>query len=259
MRCNKCGRELRITQEQIGVGNSKYTVNVGYCDNCNFRYDLNNIKIKKKDSTLSIIAIVLSIFTITAFIGFIIALIDLCMNDKTKKHTGSWFSVIFFLLVAFVFAASSNKENSSSNNNTNTAIESTQIGNIQYSKGVSFDTDQCKVTIDSANMNYTNYEDEYSLYEPENGMKYVYVTFTYENTSNSDAYVSIYDYDCYADGELMQQCYYFGGDFINANISPGRKVSFSTTYIVPRDSESIELEYKENNLFDDSTIVITLK
>ena len=53
MRCNKCGRELRITQEQIGVGNSKYTVNVGYCDNCNFRYDLNNIKIKKKSINLN--------------------------------------------------------------------------------------------------------------------------------------------------------------------------------------------------------------
>ena len=57
---------------------------------------------KKQDSVLSIIAAVLSIFTITFFFGFIIALIDLGINDKTKRHLGSWFSVIFGIII-FIF------------------------------------------------------------------------------------------------------------------------------------------------------------
>lgn len=263
MKCRKCGSEMRIWSEQVGIQNGIAVYNnFGYCDRCKEKVNIDALESQhygreRKHSTLSIIACVLSIFVCTLPIGFIIALIDLCMNDKTKKHIGSWFSVCIGGILIFLFLYK--KPETENANSSNENIETTQNGNIQYSKGVSFDTDQCKITIDSANMNYTNYEDEYSLYKPENGMKYVYVTFTYENTSNSDAYVSIYDYDCYADRELMQQCFYFGGDFINANISPGRKVSFSTTYIVPKDSESIELEYKGNNLFDDNTIVITLQ
>lgn len=57
---------------------------------------------KKKDSTLSIIALVLSLFVITFPIALILALIDLCMNDKTKQHTGSWFTLIVSVVIIFV-------------------------------------------------------------------------------------------------------------------------------------------------------------
>ena len=57
---------------------------------------------KKKDSTLSIIALVLSLFFITFPIALILALIDLCMNDKTKQHTGSWFTLIISVVIIFV-------------------------------------------------------------------------------------------------------------------------------------------------------------
>lgn len=57
---------------------------------------------KKKDSTLSIIALVLSLFVITFPIALILALIDLCMNDKTKQHTGSWFTLIISVVIIFV-------------------------------------------------------------------------------------------------------------------------------------------------------------
>ena len=61
----------------------------------------------------------------------------------------------------------------------------------------------------------------------------------------------------------MQQSYLSGGtndDFINANISSGRKVSFDIYYSVPKISNEIELEYKQPVLLgNDKTTTIILK
>ena len=113
-----------------------------------------------------------------------------------------------------------------------------------YSVGSTFDADGLMVTINEANTDFNDYEDPYGWNTPEDGMKYVMVSFTFENQSKSDKYVSIYDFDCYADGTLCEQVYNFGSDFINANISSGRNVSFTTYYTVPINSSEIELEYE---------------
>ena len=113
-----------------------------------------------------------------------------------------------------------------------------------YSVGDTFDADKLMVTINEANTNFTDYDDPYGWNTPNEGMKYIMVSFTFENQGKSDKYVSIYDFDCYADGTLCEQVYSFGGDFINANISSGRNVSFTTYYTVPINSSEIELEYE---------------
>lgn len=58
----------------------------------------NNKTEKKKDSVLSVVAIFLSLFSLTYFIGMIIALIDICINDKTKSHVGSVFAMIISII-----------------------------------------------------------------------------------------------------------------------------------------------------------------
>ena len=76
-------------------------------------------------------------------------------------------------------------------------------------------------------------------------MKYISVSFTFENTGKSDEYVSIYDFDCYADNSSCEQQFLpDDSDFINTNLSSGRNISFRTYYAVPIDSQSIELEYE---------------
>lgn len=67
---------------------------------------------KKKDSALSIWAAVLSLFGCTIFIGVILAIIDLCKNDKTKRHLGSFFSLIFagFYLIVSILTYSPEEE-----------------------------------------------------------------------------------------------------------------------------------------------------
>lgn len=58
---------------------------------------------KKKDSAMSIVAAVLTIFTFTLIFGIIVGLIDLGIYGRDgKRHIGSWFAIIFgiVLLVA---------------------------------------------------------------------------------------------------------------------------------------------------------------
>ena len=86
------------------------------------------------------------------------------------------------------------------------------------------------------------------------------VSFTFENIGESgDKYVSIYDFDCYADDASCEQEYSLDdSSFINTNLSPGRNVSFKTYYAVPVNANSIELEY-ETNAWTSEKVIIKLK
>lgn len=113
--------------------------------------------------------------------------------------------------------------------------------------GSTFERDGLQITVNNADTNFQNYEDEYGYYTPSSGMKYVMASFTFTNTSKTDKYVSIYDFDCYADNQTCEQKYGLdNSDFINTNLSAGRTVSFNTYYEVPINANSIELEYTLN-------------
>ena len=122
--------------------------------------------------------------------------------------------------------------------------------------GDSIDADGLKITINDADVDFQDYSNDYGLNTPDAGMKYVRVSFAFENESNSDKYVSIYDFKCYADNQSCEQCYGLDdSNFINTNISSGRTVSFNTYYTVPIDSQSIELEYTTNIWTDEKAII----
>ena len=81
--------------------------------------------------------------------------------------------------------------------------------------------------------------------QPNQGNKYISATFTYENKKSSgNIYASIYDFDCYADNSNCEQKYIGDSSFINTNLSPGKKVTFTVYFEVPENAETIELEYK---------------
>ena len=230
---------------------------------------------KKKDSALSIWAAILGLFTYTCWLGGILAIIDFLKRDKTKRHIGSGFAL--FMCVAQLAVCSTKDTNDTNTNKGNVQ----EVVNVQSSKtsnnenqeatnevteektnevtvGNSFEARGLKVTLNDANTDFTDYDDEYGVYKPEDGYKYISASFTFENTGDSDRYVSIYDFDCYADGTLCEQSYNFGGDFINANISSGRNVSFDTYYVVPVESNSIELEYT-SNIWTNEKVIIKIK
>ncbi len=125
--------------------------------------------------------------------------------------------------------------------------------------GSSFEDKGLKITVEEADTDYQDYEDEeefgYDLVSPAEGMRYVMVAFTIENTSGQEKFINIYDFECYADEESCVQLDLDSIDFINATLSQGETVSFHTYYEVPKDAKSIRVEYEPNFWSDEKAII----
>ena len=73
---------------------------------------------KLKDSPLSIVAAILGFFTITAWIGIIFAMVDLCTKKGKlpQRHLGSYFAIVMFGLSLFLFVKLPSGSTESGNN-----------------------------------------------------------------------------------------------------------------------------------------------
>ena len=200
-----------------------------------------------------------------------------CPNCR-KKQSGvlKWVGIVLIVLFIIGSLGSDDDESSSSVKDvTNQNVSNQQVSTEEnkevesevnsqvvetetkeyFVAGEAFEVNGLVITINEINADFTDYEDQYGWYTPEEGTKYIMASFTYQNNDDTDAYVSIYDFDCYADGTLCEQTYHFSGDFINGNISSGRNVSFATHYVVPVDANEIELEYTANMFTDEKVII----
>lgn len=231
-----------------------------------------------KQSPLGITSMVLGIISILTaciafgivpgIVGLILAIIALCQKDR--KHgtaiAGLVCSVIgiviFAIMVLFVNGVSDrNKESTSNQASVSATVESsTAVSEITpeskveevevsssavISPGYTFDADGLQVTINDFDLNFTDYEDEYGWNALADGMKYIMIDVSYQNNSKDDKYVSIYDFQCYADNTDCEQNYsVVENSSLNANISSGRNTSYKIAFVVPQDAQSIELEYE---------------
>lgn len=179
--------------------------------------------------------------------------------------------IIILVLLIAAFAGSGSDESSKVDNsnatkttqsNTSTDSSSSEKTTKEDASGVvkvggSYEDNGLKFTVDGAELNYEIKNDEYGMYTLDDGLVYLKVDFTFENTGDSDKYVSIYDFDCYADNATCDQQYVTQetGDFVNTNLSAGRTVSFTTFYAVPEGAKSIELEYTSNIWISEKVVV----
>ena len=173
--------------------------------------------------------------------------------------------MVFLMVITFgAFAMGSGSGDSSSSSGAGTDDNVIGTSNNPLTVGNTMESNGLKITLNEADLNYTGYDNRYGWHTPQDGMKYVAATFTYQNDGDRDAYVSIYDFDCYADGSTCQQEYGLEPDnglsnnFINTNLSQGRNVTFTTYYSVPEGAQSIELEY-EANIWTDEKAYIKLQ
>lgn len=154
--------------------------------------------------------------------------------------------------------ASDNDDNDD-NDDTEDSKKDKEEGDNVLTVGSSFEKGGLKITVDDASLNYKDYDDEYNMYTPKKGKKYIMASFIFENSGKTDAYVSIYDFECYADNVACEQAYLpDDNDFINTNLSSGRSVSFKAYYEVPKKAKTIELEY-ETSFWTDAKAIIKLK
>lgn len=270
MKCPKCGQELRRSPEEPNIGlcdncmlkfdwvDTRYCQNCGsqlegnFCPNCGapanqqvpFNQNMqqqNGKQPKKKGGCLKVILIV---FAVLIVLGFLMSLLGSDSDDSSDTNDSKTES-----------SANDSKAGSSTSDSQESEAEEDLI-----TVGSSFEVGDLKITINEANTNFTDYDDPYDLYAPADGMKYVMVSFTFENIGDSgDEYVSIYDFDCFADNTSCEQEYGLDdGDFINTNLSPGRNISFKTYYAVPQNATSIELEYRES-VWNDNRVLIKIQ
>lgn len=275
MNCNKCGGECRIAPEQVGVDNANMPVfhRFAYCDNCMTKWDLDMqsnqqevAPVQKKNSTLSVCACVFAIFTCTLPIAFILALIDLGLKDKTKKHTGSWFAVIWSIIAAIILFASGGREadtpkhvnynteetgqppQSTNTENTNQESISSEKEEVIFLQGETAELNDVQVTL----LNWE--ESEGSGYNrPTEGNKFILAEFEIVNNSEEElAISSLLSFEAYADDYAINLSI---SAMIEKNgtqqqldgaIAAGKKIKGVVGYEVPADWKTIEIHFTDS-------------
>lgn len=99
------------------------------------------------------------------------------------------------------------------------------------------------------------YTSDNTFIQPADGNKFVYFELEFENISSVDQHVSSFSFDCYADGMSVDQNY-FGGENLDATISPGRKTKGKIMFEVPVGASVIEAEYVDNFWTSDRIIFL---
>ena len=141
------------------------------------------------------------------------------------------------------------KESDNDNSDSDEEIEPKNEFNI----GDIVETSDLKISFNGAE----KYTSDNEFMQPKKGNVYYKMDFEFENISDSDQYVSSWDFKCYADGYDMEQSYMDGAD-LDATLSPGKKTKGSVFFEVPKKSKEITLEY-ETNFWTEDKIMFVVK
>ena len=253
--CNECGKEISDKATSCPhCGAPIYFINSN---------DGDGKKSKKPHSTLSIWALVLSIFVITCFVGVILALVDLCKNDKTKKHVGSWVALVLTILYAFfVFGSDSDEDknptiskieynDNSSINTSKDSLETKEYGKV----GDCVTGEDWKISLIEAK-EYSEIEGEFYTTKPEvEGNKIVVLFFEVENIGKEDNYFNWIGVETYVDSYSVEMKTLLNNvenyEWLTGDVASGKKLKGYLAYEVKPDWNEIEISYKNNPLLQD--------
>lgn len=154
---------------------------------------------------------------------------------------------------AFALGSSDDSSASVSSGDGTTNSTTTQNKNVTVNKGDVLTTSNLEITYNECG-EYKGYS---QYFAPESGNKIIYIEITAKCISDSDAYITMYDFECYADDVSAEQ--YFGADDdISATLSSGRSATGRVYFEVPKDAENIEIEY-ETDFWDDQKAIFVVK
>ena len=205
---------------------------------------------------------------VPAIVGIVFAIIALV--QKNKGHgtaigglVCSIVGIITFFLAMFVFTiddtndtpkkVSSNEETqiqATENHSTETATK--EKVNEPFKVGDTVETEDLRITFLKAEP----YTDEYD--EPSKGHEFYKFEFEFVNISDSDQYVSSWDFNCYADGYDMESAYSSEDKDLDATLSAGKKTKGVMCFEIPKDAKDISLEY-ETNYWSESKVCFEVK
>lgn len=188
-------------------------------------------KQKKKDSKLSIVAAFMALFTFTIPVALILAIVDLIKSkgNRSQRHLGSYFAIIFSILMLIVVI-----DRNGNNNNADDINVTKQAATTEQS------TDT--VTYDNTTLKYLKHE----VMTDNNGREVVVVYFDFANNSKDNtAFTYNYDVVCFQNGkELDYPLVSFDIDEYNniaRELQTGANITVARIYIL-EDKSNVDLE-----------------
>lgn len=184
----------------------------------------------------------------------------ICPNCGAKRKKSIFKKWWFWLIVVFlvVSVATSGSDDGqdvtsgysiASGENKETEIVKTEPVKTEYYVGDVIEDGNTRIVY----MSSGEYSEDNSLLQAEEGKKYIYLQFAFENISKTnDTSISSNRFDCYADGYATEM-YYGGSDTLSATLSAGRATTGYIYFEVPTDAKNIEVEY-ETNVFTEKKI-----
>lgn len=200
-----------------------------------------------------------------------------CPNCRKKQGgIGKWIviAVVVIVLIAAVSGGGDNKdknpqkvgetttgtasakEETSGNDADNTSDtkqqETEEVSNV-FQIGDVVETENFKITFVSAGA----YESDNEFLQPKDGCEYWQFEFKFENISDTDQAVSsMMDWECYADNAKADQTWIGDDNGLDATLSAGRETQGTIYFEVPKDVQSVELEYDINFWQSDKIVFV---
>lgn len=183
-------------------------------------------------------------------------------KNKKPIFKRVWFWVVIVILLLTAIGSSGEAKTSSGQVNVPAKIES-ETGTVTETTATETTPPQKEFyqvgdTVKSGDLEITylasgEYQSGNQFMQPAQGNRFIFLKFAFVNTStSSDASVSFYNFECYADG-YNAQMKYFDEDTLSATLSAGRSTSGCVYFEVPADAQELEVEYTEN-VFSDKKI-----
>lgn len=181
-----------------------------------------------------------------------------CPNCRKKLKGGLLKWIILFLAVVLLFSMCGTDDTHDSGSKKVGTVGATDAAVMEQSKDIDpvqtafyvgdilMDGDMKIVYMASG-----EYQEDNSYSQPEDGYKYIYLQFAFENTSQTDDdYITYYDFEGYADGYAVEK-YYGAEDDLSATLSAGRATTGCVYFCVPETAQEIEIEYTPNMFLEE--------
>lgn len=183
-----------------------------------------------------------------------------CPNCKRRQGGIGCLGVVLLVLGVFIFIGSFGASMSKDKNpekvgevGTELSETGTQTIDNTFNVGDVVETDNFRITYESAG----EYTDSNEFLQPKDGYVYWEFKFKFENISNTDQTVStMMDWECYADNSKADQTWIVDDNGLDGKLSAGREAEGAVYFEVPKDAESIELEYDINFWQSDKIIFV---
>lgn len=167
----------------------------------------------------------------------------------------SVFMAITVIFTFAVFAIGSSDDSSTSvsqGDGTNTNSSTNSNGNVTVNVSDVLKTSNLEITYNECG----DFKNHSQYLAPKSGYKYIYIDLTAKNIGEADAYISVFEFKCYADDVAMEA--HYEDDDISATLSAGRSTTGRVYFEVPVDAESIEIEY-ETDFWDSQKAIFVVK